>query len=148
MVLLGVTKGQAITSQVGAADDLGVGVAMGQPFGVTAKYWQSQTTAVDAFAGYHFNSNFDVHADYLWHSYSSFNVSNGRLPFYAGVGTRVMLGDSSQLGVRFPFGASYLFASNPLETFIELAPVVKLTGGLGADLDGVVGVRLYVNYLR
>ena len=139
---------QAITSQVGSPYDFGVGVEMGQPFGVTAKYWLTPSLAVDGASGYHWNHNFDVHADYLWHSFSSFDISSGRLPFYAGLGARILLGDSSQLGMRLPIGASYLFSSSPLETFVELAPIIRVTSGFGLDLDGLVGVRFYINYLK
>jgi hypothetical protein len=126
----------------------GVGVALGQPMGATAKYWLTPSVAVDGMMGYHFNSNFDFHGDYLWHSFSSFNISSGRLPFYLGLGGRVLLGNDSQFGVRFPLGASYLFPSDPLELFAELAPVVKLTSGVGLDIDGLVGARIYINYLK
>jgi hypothetical protein len=139
---------QAITSRVGSTDDLGVGVALGQPMGITSKYWLSSTLAVDAFMGYHFNHNFDAHLDYLWHSFSSFDVSSGRLPFYMGVGGRILLGNSSQLAARIPLGATYLFPNDPLEVYAEVAPVVRLIKGLGADIDGAVGVRVYINYLR
>jgi hypothetical protein len=139
---------QAISSRVGSADDMGFGVVLGQPIGATAKYWLSSSAAVDAVMGYHWNHNFDMHADYLWHSFSSFNISSGRLPFYAGLGGRVLLGDDSQLGLRVPFGASFLPASEPMEFFAELAPVIKITSGVGLDIDGMVGVRIYINYLK
>ena len=139
---------EAITSRVGAPQDLGIGAAFGQPMGVTTKYWLSSTTAVDAFAGYHFNSNFDAHMDYLWHTFSSFDLERGRLPFYVGLGGRINLGNSSDFGVRLPIGASYLFPTDPVELFAEVAPVVKLLKNIGADIDGLVGVRVYVNYLR
>jgi hypothetical protein len=135
----------AMASRIGSAEDLGFGVALGQPFGVTMKYWTSSTSAIDAMMGYHFNSNFDVHADYLVHSYSSFDVSNGRLPIYAGLGARINLGNDSQLGMRLPIGASYLPAGNPIEWFVEIAPVVRLVTKIGFDMDGVVGIRFYVN---
>jgi hypothetical protein len=138
----------AVNSRVGAAEDLGVGMQLGQPMGVTAKYWLSSTTAIDGFAGYHFNSNFDIHADYLWHSFSSFSVSEGRMPFYLGLGGRIFGGDDSQFGIRLPLGLSYLFPSQPLEAFAEIAPVVKIAPGIGADVDGAVGIRLYLNYLK
>jgi hypothetical protein len=141
-------QAEAISSQVGSTEDLGVGVALGQPMGATAKYWLSSSVAVDAMMGYHFNSNFDMHADYLWHSFSSFAVSSGRLPFYLGLGGRVLLGDDSQFGLRFPLGLSYLFPSDPIELFAEVAPVVKLTSGVGADIDGIVGIRIYLNYVK
>lgn len=147
--LTGLTaSAQAVTSRAGNAQDFGAGLGLGQPFGVTAKYWLSSTTAVDAFAGYHFNSNFDVHADYLLHTFSSFDVTNGRLPFYAGLGARINLGNSSDLGMRIPFGASYLMPTNPVEAYVELAPVVKLAAHFGFDMDGQVGVRIYLNYLK
>jgi hypothetical protein len=139
---------QATSSKVGNTDDLGVGFALGQPMGATAKYWLSPTIAVDGAMGYHFNGNFDAHGDYLWHSFSSFYVASGRLPFYIGVGGRVLLGDDSQFGLRVPLGISYLFPNDPVEGFAELAPVVKLAKGVGADIDGVVGVRVYINYLK
>src|SRR6185503_11694258 len=109
--------------QVGNAQDLGVGFELGQPLAATLKYWLDSSTAIDAAAGYHFNSNFDVHADYLLHSFSSFDVSDGRLPFYVGLGARINLGNDSQLGMRIPLGVSYLFPANPVEGFVELAPV-------------------------
>ncbi len=139
---------QAVTSRVGAAQDLGVGVELGQPMGVTAKYWLSSTTAVDGFMGYHFNSNFDMHADYLWHTFSSFDVQSGRMPFYLGLGGRVNLGNSSDFGMRLPIGLSYLFPNEALEVYAEVAPVVKLLDHIGFDMDGAVGLRLYVNYLK
>lgn len=121
---------------------------MGQPIGATMKYWMSSTTAIDGMAGYHFNGNFDLHADYLFHSFSSFDVSQGRLPFYVGLGARINLGSDSQLGMRVPVGISYLFPTDPVEAFVELAPVVRLVTKVGLDVDGLVGVRVYINYLR
>ena len=151
LALLSVTVGipaQAITSRVGSAEDIGVGIALGQPMGVTGKYWLSSTAAIDGAAGYHFNKNFDIHSDYLWHSFSSFEVQNGRLPFYFGMGGRVNLGNDSNFGMRLPLGVSYLPSNDPYEFFAEVAPVVRLLKNLGVDIDGVVGVRVYLNYLK
>ena len=142
------TSARAVMSRVGSAQDLGLGAQLGQPMGVTGKYWLSSTVAVDGFMGYHFNHNFDVHGDILWHTFSSFNVSSGRLPFYVGAGSRILLGDNSQLGLRLPVGVSYLFPSAPLEFYAEIAPVIQVAASIGADIDGALGLRLYVNYLK
>jgi hypothetical protein len=147
IVLVGIPA-QAVTSRVGSAQDLGFGTELGQPMGITAKYWLSSTLAVDGAMGYHFNSNFDAHSDLLWHSFSSFSVSNGRLPFYVGVGGRFLLGNDSQLGLRLPIGVSYLSSNQPIELFAEIAPVIQLITSIGADVDGVVGIRVYINYLK
>jgi hypothetical protein len=147
--LLGVPQpGETISSRVGSAEDLGLGAAFGQPLGVTGKYWLSSSAAIDAMAGYHFNSNFDLHADYLWHSFSSFDVAQGRLPFYLGLGGRINLGDDSHFGMRLPLGLSYLFPTEPMEAFVEIAPVVKLITKIGLDVDGIIGLRFYVNYFK
>jgi len=138
----------AMTSRVGAAEDVGVGIQFGQPMGVTGKYWLSSTSAVDAAAGYHFNSNFDMHADYLWHSFSSFDIQNGRLPFYFGAGGRVMLGNDCNFGMRLPLGVSFLPSNQPIEIYAEVAPVVQLLTSIGIDIDGAVGIRVYLNYLK
>jgi hypothetical protein len=139
---------QAVTSRVGSAQDLGIGTELGQPMGVTAKYWLNSTLAVDGAMGYHFNHNFDMHSDILWHSFSSFDVSNGRLPFYIGAGGRVLLGNDSQFGIRLPVGLSYLSSNQPIELFAEIAPVIQIAKSLGFDVDGVVGIRVYINYLK
>lgn len=140
---------RSMTSRVGAAEDMGIGAAAGQPFGLTAKYWTSATTAWDGFIGYHWNRNFDLHGDYLWHSFSSFNVSEGRMPFYIGVGARLNAGDDTHLGARFPLGVSYLSPSSPIEYFVQIAPILKVIGDFGGlDLDGQIGFRVYLNYLR
>ncbi len=138
----------AVSSRVGAAQDFGVGMALGQPMGLTAKYWLNSATAIDASMGYHFNKNMDAQVNYLWHSFSSFDISQGRLPFYIGAGSRILLGNDSQWGVRAPIGASYLFAVNPIELFVEIAPVIEMVPSPGLDLDGRIGVRFYVNYFK
>jgi hypothetical protein len=147
-VFLATLPVQAMTSRVGAAEDVGVGIALGQPMGVTAKYWLTSTLAIDAAAGYHFNKNFDMHADYLWHSFSSFDVQNGRLPFYLGAGGRVNLGNDSNFGMRLPLGMAYLPSNEPVEFFAEVAPVIRLLKNIGIDIDGVVGIRVYLNYIK
>lgn len=139
---------QAVSSRVGSAQDLGLGIALGQPMGVTSKYWLNSTLAVDAAAGYHFNSNFDLHSDILWHTFSSFAMTNGRMPFYAGLGGRLLAGNDTQFGIRLPLGASFLPATDPIEIFVEVAPVVQIAPNIAADVDGLVGIRLYINYLR
>ena len=138
----------AVTSRVGSAQDLGLGIQLGQPMGVTGKYWLNSTTAVDGFMGYHFNHNFDMHADYLWHSFSSFDVQSGRMPFYLGAGGRVNLGNDSNFGLRLPLGVTYLLPNDPVEVYAEVAPVVRLLKNIGIDIDGAVGVRVYINYLK
>ena len=135
------------SSRAGSSGDLGVGIEMGQPMGGTAKYWLSNSMAVDAAAGYHFSGNFDTHADLLLHAFPNFNISQGRMPIYIGMGARILAGDDTQFGFRWPLGLSYLFPSDPIEAFAEIAPILKLNG-VGFDMDGAVGIRFYFKYLK
>ena len=132
----------APTGDIARSGSLGIGTALGQPMGVTGKLWLSNMAAIDAMMGYHFSDNFDIHADYLLHSYAFTHVDQGSLPLYFGLGARVLAGDDTQFGIRIPFGGSYLMASQRIEIFAEIAPVIDLTD-LGADVDGMVGIRLY-----
>jgi hypothetical protein len=70
------------------------------------------------------------------------------LPFYFGIGGRVMLGNDSNFGMRLPIGVSFLTSNEPFEFYAEVAPVVQLLTSLGVDIDGAVGIRVYLNYLK
>ncbi len=89
-----------------------------------------------------------MHSDILWHTFSSFGLTSGRMPFYAGLGGRVLLGDDSQFGIRLPLGASFLPSTDPIELFAEIAPVIKIAPDLDADIDGAIGIRVYINYMN
>jgi hypothetical protein len=140
--------GHAESSKAGNPRDMGIGVAVGQPTGVAGKLWLDKNLAVDAFAGYHFSGDFDLHGDLLYHAFSILPIEHGRLPLYFGLGGRVLLGDDDQFGLRVPIGVSFLFPDNPIEVFGELAPVMKVTSGVAAYMDFLVGARVYINYLK
>ena len=145
IVILLAASGSARAAESGVVNksgSIGAGVAFGQPIGITGKLWLSPTMAADAALGYHFNHNFDMHADYLLHTNELTPAMNGNLPLYIGLGARLLAGDDTQFGLRFPIGISYLIGSKHLEIFAEIAPVLDLSN-IGADMDGVVGLRLY-----
>lgn len=125
-----------------ASGSLGLGMELGQPIGATGKLWLSNISAVDAGLGYHFNHNFDVHADFLVHSFALGHIGDGDLPLYAGLGARVLVGDDTQFGLRIPLGAAYFLRPNRVELFAEIAPVIDLSN-IGGDVDGLVGIRIY-----
>jgi hypothetical protein len=132
----------AASTDINRQGNLGLGVEVGQPIGVTGKLWLSDMTAVDAALGYHFNHNFDTHADFLLHTNTLTSSMNGTLPLYVGLGARVLAGDDTQFGIRIPFGISYFLTSHKIEFFAEIAPIVDLSN-FGADVDGTAGIRLY-----
>lgn len=120
----------------------GVGVAVGQPFGPTVKYWLTPQSAVDAGVG--FSDDPIFYADYLWHSWRLLpKPASGEIGLYAGLGPRLRQRDhdDDEFGFRVPFGVTYLLADAPIELFGELVPVFEVSPDTDTDFDGGVGVR-------
>src|SRR5262245_3579462 len=115
---------------------LGLGVILGEPTGLSGKYWidAQRKAAVDVGAAWSLSgdNDFHLHGDYLFHNYSilqdALQVRTGKLPLYFGVGARVQFRENrdDKVGIRIPVGLSYLVEGAPLELFGELAPVVDV----------------------
>lgn len=140
-----------------AEDGIGVGVILGEPTGISVKKWIGKDRAIDAAAAWSFSENdsFQFHADYLVHNFGLLNTGSvgGRLPAYFGVGGRLKLqnGDNDKgrnnhnalLGVRVPFGISYLFSKAPVDIFAEIVPVLDVAPDTHFGLNGAIGARYY-----
>jgi hypothetical protein len=128
------------------AGNVGIGVMAGEPTGLSLKVWSGSRTALDAAAGWSIGEPdwIYVHGDYLWHRYE-LDVEEGSLPFYFGIGARVLLreGHDSKVGVRVPLGLDYLFENHQFDIFIEVAPIIDLAPDTDFDVSGGVGVRYY-----
>lgn len=124
---------------------LGLGFEVGSPIGGTVKFWTQDTQAAQFGLG--FSGNLAMHGDYVFHHWDLLPPpSEGRLAAYGGLGLRMRNreGDDLEFGLRTPIGAAYWMSRHPLELFAELAPVFKFNAVNGLDLDGVVGLRLYL----
>jgi hypothetical protein len=128
------------------AGNVGLGVMIGEPTGVSLKVWSNSHTAFDAAAGWSLGHEewIYVHGDYLWHRYE-LDVEEGSLPFYFGIGARVLLhdGDDSKVGIRLPLGLDYVFENHRFDIFIEVAPIIDLAPDTEFDVGGGVGARYY-----
>jgi len=109
-----------------------VGVIIGKPAGISGKYFLSEKTAIDGVVG--FGSGFMAHFDYLWHNFESLKVNEGKLPYYYGGGFLI---SEKDFCVQGKIGLEYLFDTNPLGIFIEIAPAI----GTDFIFQGGVGVR-------
>lgn len=128
--------------------DVGLGLMVGEPTGLTFKAWTSDINAFDVGMAWSVG-NYDaisIHADYLWHRFGVFNeIDSGQMPVYYGIGGRLVLGDpDTHLGARIPIGIAYLFEESPVELFLEVAPIVDLVPETDFDMNGALGVRLYL----
>jgi hypothetical protein len=127
---------------------LGVGLTVGEPTGLTAKYWLNDTLALDGAAGWSFHphADFYLQSDVLWHDFNLIPVPQGRLPVYFGVGGLVRFRDSqhdNEVGVRAPVGLSYMFDSLPVDVFAEVAPATDIAPSVRFELTGGVGIRYW-----
>lgn len=139
-------------------DNVGVGVMVGEPTGLSLKLWTSSTTAFDAGLAWSLEGHeaIHIHADYLWHNFDIFSddIDPGQLAFYYGIGGRLVFideepdaidedDDDAVLGARVPLGLNYLFEDSPFDLFLEIAPIINLIPATDVDIDAAVGLRFY-----
>lgn len=134
----------------GQSGDFGAGVILGEPTGITAKWWKGGDHAYDLAVAWSTgrNDRFHLHGDYLIHKYNLIHVDSGKLPLYYGLGARMGFGDQVDLGVRIPVGIAYQFANDPFELFFEIVPVLNLYPATDFDANGGFGVRYYFGKVR
>jgi hypothetical protein len=124
---------------------LGVGLIVGEPTGLSLKYFMNDTLALDGALGWSFRDEPDLylHSDFLWHKFDLINVPQAQLPFYVGVGGWAKFRDpeDNQAGLRFPIGVSCIFDNLPLDVFAEIAPTLEVTPSTRGGITGGIGAR-------
>ena len=130
-----------------AQRELGVGVIVGEPTGLTLKQWVSRSTAFDAGLAWSFvnDTSIQIHADYLHHRVYLFETDDfeGRVPVYYGLGARTVLSDDPTVGVRFPVGVGKTFSDYPIELFFEIVPILDIVPKSHFDINAAIGARYY-----
>jgi len=132
----------------------GAGLIVGEPTGVSVKYYLGDDTAIDAAVGGAFlGKGVQVHADFLWHPWILETKPSFVLPVYLGLGMRVLDrngggGDEDhfRFGLRGVGGLLFDFTEAPLDVFLEVAGVADYrTRGdaFGLDINLGAGVRYY-----
>lgn len=127
------------------AGSTGVGIIIGNPTGVTGKYWFSPSRAMDAGVG--IGGDVTLYGDYLWQSLEILpQPARGKLPVYLGLGLQIGEGSSNETGLRAVAGAAYWYPDKPLEIFLELVPLLRFSSGDSASLGAGLGVRYYFDW--
>lgn len=156
MVILVLLSAKQISAQ---SRGFGLGVIIGEPTGLSAKYWTSGNTAFDFGLGFSMggdrlsnkykyytndNSRVHFHADYLWHSFNAIQSSEN-FPLYYGIGARLNSGGNydASFGVRGVFGIAWYPHSTPIDLFVELVPVMQITPDVGFGIDAGFGIRYF-----
>lgn len=129
------------------SNGIGVGLIVGEPTGISGKYWTGSTTAFDAGLAWSFidENAFQIHADYLFHNIRLITISEGKLPFYYGIGARLKTAHDVQLGVRVPLGLAYLFQNVPIDIFVEVVPILDLIPKTDFQISVALGARYFFN---
>jgi hypothetical protein len=157
LILTLLSSGMAL-AQANPSRPFGLGLSVGEPAGLTAKFWNNRHSAFDAAIGYGFfpTNGVAIYADYL-HTLDTL-IDNSRTPFdlllYVGIGGKVGFWSYEEngqemsgvaVGVRFPFGLSMLFAKAPFELFLELTPSIAflVPDPVWFDFDACLGFRYY-----
>ena len=143
--LVGMVAGVMATGlALGQQGDVGLGVILGEPTGVSAKLWTSSRTALSGAGAWSFarHGGVHMHLDWVRHNFTMIKVEKGRLPFYYGVGGRVKLTDGDDaLGARVPVGIDYLFGNAPLSFFVEVVPILDFAPSTQFNVNGGIGLR-------
>jgi hypothetical protein len=123
----------------------GIGIVLGEPTGLSGKYWLAQTTAIDGGLAWSFarESSMHIHADHLWHMFDALKTNDVEIPLYVGVGGRMKLAKDARLGVRIVGGINYLVYSVPLDLFLEIAPIMDLIPATNLAMNGGIGIRFF-----
>lgn len=133
----------------------GLGLIVGEPTGLSGKYWLGSDRALDFAFGASFFTDFRLHATYLYH----IDVfDNQRVPLYYGFGGSISgrtgriaeFGGGADrnrhrtgLGVRGSVGVSYLLPTAPFDFFVEFGSVLIVFPPAALDIDLSIGVRYY-----
>lgn len=128
-------------SAISRAGQWGVGLMLGDPSGISVKYWQDDKTAFDFALGSQLGvAGIGIHADYLLHMYPFEEAQEA--PIYVGGGLFLGGSDTLGAGARGVFGICYLF-DEPFDIFFELAPKFVLAPDLGFTMSLALGGRIY-----
>jgi hypothetical protein len=123
-----------------------LGLYLGEPTGLSAKYYINRMNAIEGIAAWAFSQGFlVVSADYLFHFPDIAEIEGETFPLFVGAGAimRVNMGVQPpiELGARIPLGALYVFKGFPLEISLEIVPVLYLFPDTQFTGMGGIGIR-------
>ena len=133
----------------------GLGLMLGYPIGLNAKYWLGGANAVDIAVGG--GPGFRVHGDFDWGLAQLLrNKSDLTLDLYLGVGGAIGFAsgfcgyygdrfcrDRFVVGARVPFGIDARLRRAPVNFGLELAPGIWV----GNYVEGLFDVFIFVRFL-
>lgn len=127
-------------------DDLGLGIIVGEPTGVSIKYGNFPVIGI----AWSLDSHFHLHCDYWAYEASLKGPVNwfvgvgGKIKFFSNDNNRKDEDKNSDigLGVRIPLGLQYYIIPK-FELFGEVAPGIALIPSTDFDIDLGIGLRYH-----
>ncbi len=136
-----------------ANQNIGAGVIIGSPTGLSAKLKLQQNRAVDLAMAWDLGSqnDFYIHSNYLIGKKRFLVIDQQPLEGFYGLGGSLRFhdpapgskDDRNNFGIRVPVGLNYQIQSAPVEIFAEVALVVELIPSTGVHLNLGIGARYY-----
>jgi hypothetical protein len=136
-----------------AQSGFGAAIILGEPMGISAKFWISPDSSLDAGAGWSMYRRTDeemrkigspyFYAEYLHHFYDVIKAKSGKFVYFIGIGAETALDAKLYLGVRIPFGLTYMFQNAPIDIFLEIAPSLVILPGITSDTGASAGLRYW-----
>src|SRR6185437_2487925 len=129
-----------------AEGGVGLGIFVGDPFGLDLKIDLQRRSALDVVIGV--NTVRDGRTDYGHLTYLVTPViGHGRsvlVPLRLGIGVAVFnVRNDVNVGVRAPLEVAFMFRSAPIELYGEIALLVPFVHEVEADLQGGIGFSIY-----
>ena len=160
LLVVCVIPDQARAEPPGDGGPFGLGIMLGLPTALTAKYWIDKEQALDFHIGaddFGNGGTVGFYGDYLFHIDVGVKTPYFRLPLYVGPGAALLFNDRGRyctfsrcrgrdelaLAARVPFGVAFLFKKFNGEAFVELATQLFLVPFVDFDLGAAVGFRFY-----
>lgn len=141
--------------------NLAVGVFIGSPTSLTAKYWTTQKSAYQFSLAFDFDDYILVTGDYLLHYPGTFKTTesfiNSLVPYIGFGGIAVVttedrrrdddyLGKESGslgLGLRIPMGVEWRSTDPSISVYFEFSPGISIIPETSALFMGGLGIRFH-----
>lgn len=141
------------------AEQFGLGFLLGEPTGLSFRWFFYETQGIDALAawgwGWNHHQKIVIHADYLFRFYDLIPIPKGDTALYVGGGLQMGMFDNSPydnyyhddhdwwflLALRLPGGILYQVKSFPIEVLFEVAFLFNILPDLAADFNVGLGLR-------
>jgi len=155
--MLVVALSEAQATEIGSSRPFGLGIQIGNPSGLTGKYYLGGRRNALSFAvgsqydGRFYGDGLWVTGSYDFHIAELTSNSDVTIPFRVGIGGFLATNsygwgrynDDVFLGARVPVGLDFDLGQAPVQFYIEAAINLALFPGIYSSLDAGLGVRYY-----